>query len=292
MSQSLPDPSARAPAEHRSPIVRPTLVMPPPGEVSAPMDERLIAQRTRRSFIKGAAATAAAAGAWYWLRNRPLDNQALWPLRRVLETNEHLARDYFSHARRAPEFAYGSAPPIARVNGDIGLSGGFDASSWRLQVSGLAEGSGQASLSIADIKALPRTQLTMLFCCVEGWSMRVNWAGAKFADFVRKYPPPTRSGQRANPDNPADFFDYVAMQTPDGGYYAGYDIASLLHPQTLLCYEIDDQPITWAHGAPLRLVIPNKYGVKNLKRIGQIRYTNVRPADYWAQRGYDWYCGI
>jgi len=45
------------------------------------------------------------------------------------------------------------------------------------------------------------------------------------------------------------------------------------------------------HGAPLRLAIPVKYGIKNIKRIGTIRWTNVRPADFWGERGYDWYAG-
>jgi DMSO/TMAO reductase YedYZ molybdopterin-dependent catalytic subunit len=51
-------------------------------------------------------------------------------------------------------------------------------------------------------------------------------------------------------------------------------------------------PLSAEHGAPLRLVIPVKYGIKNLKRIGVIRFTEDRPADYWAARGYDWYAGL
>jgi DMSO/TMAO reductase YedYZ molybdopterin-dependent catalytic subunit len=50
--------------------------------------------------------------------------------------------------------------------------------------------------------------------------------------------------------------------------------------------------LTAGHGAPLRLVIPVKYGVKNIKRIGTIAYTNKRPQDYWANEGYDWYAGL
>ena len=84
---------------------------------------------------------------------------------------------------------------------------------------------------------------------------------------------------------------YAGAQTPDGKYYVGLDIASALHPQTLLCYEMDGRPLTPGHGAPLRLVIPIKYGIKNLKQIGTIQFTDVRPADYWAERGYDWYAG-
>jgi DMSO/TMAO reductase YedYZ molybdopterin-dependent catalytic subunit len=49
--------------------------------------------------------------------------------------------------------------------------------------------------------------------------------------------------------------------------------------------------LTPDHGAPLRLVIPVKYGIKSLKQIGAIRFTDRRPADYWAERGYDWYAG-
>jgi DMSO/TMAO reductase YedYZ molybdopterin-dependent catalytic subunit len=83
----------------------------------------------------------------------------------------------------------------------------------------------------------------------------------------------------------------VSLETPGRGYYVGLDIESALHPQTLLAYEMNGAPLQPMHGAPLRLAIPVKYGIKNIKRIGTIRYTNVRPADFWAERGYDWYAG-
>ena len=82
------------------------------------------------------------------------------------------------------------------------------------------------------------------------------------------------------------------MATPGDGYYVGLDMESMLHPQTLLCYEQNGVPLSQEHGAPLRLAIPVKYGVKNIKRIGTIRYSEPRPADYWAERGYDWYVGL
>src|SRR5207248_5872294 len=102
----------------------------------------------------------------------------------------------------------------------------------------------------------------------------------------------TRSGEtpeRAR--QPADLFDYVQLETPGGGYYVGLDMASALHPQTLLCYEMNGQPLTPDHGAPLRLVATVKYGIKNIKRIGTIRFLDTRPPDYWTERGYDWYSG-
>ena len=61
--------------------------------------------------------------------------------------------------------------------------------------------------------------------------------------------------------------------------------------RTLLCYEMNNQPLALEHGAPLRLVTPLKYGIKHIKRIGKITFTDQRPADFWAERGYDWYAG-
>jgi DMSO/TMAO reductase YedYZ molybdopterin-dependent catalytic subunit len=67
---------------------------------------------------------------------------------------------------------------------------------------------------------------------------------------------------------------------------------SALHPQTLLAYQMNGEDLADEHGAPLRLVIPVKYGIKNIKRIGKIEYRETQPADYWQQRGYDFYAGL
>lgn len=148
-------------------------------------------------------------------------------------------------------------------------------------------------LTLEDIRALPRVEMTTELKCIEGWSVIVNWAGARFSDFAASYRPPTREGRGA-PDvrgRPEDLVRYVGMETPDGGYYVGMDMPSALHPQTLLCYEMNGQPLTPEHGAPLRLVTPVKYGIKHIKRVGRITFTDERPADFWAERGYDWYSG-
>jgi DMSO/TMAO reductase YedYZ molybdopterin-dependent catalytic subunit len=64
-----------------------------------------------------------------------------------------------------------------------------------------------------------------------------------------------------------------------------------MHPQTLLCYEMNGKPLPMDQGYPLRLIIPVKYGIKSIKRIGSIYFSDQRPADYWAERGYDYYSG-
>jgi DMSO/TMAO reductase YedYZ molybdopterin-dependent catalytic subunit len=271
--------------------------MPPDNEMGPPRQAEAsdaeIRRRGRRGFISALFATAGGFGLWHWLHTRRMDEQIPWPLRRALELDESVARDFADPSHHAAQLPDGSAPPKPRLNGDIGLGNNFDPTKWRLNVSGLSTGNGSASLTLDDLKQLPLTRMTNRLCCIEGWDIWVNWGGVRFTDFLHRYPPNTPSGQRADPiGRPTDFYDYVAMNTPDNDYFVGLDIGSVIHPQTMLAYEIDGQPLTAAHGAPLRLVIPSKYGVKNIKRIGSIRYTGVRPADYWAQRGYDWYCGL
>jgi len=86
--------------------------------------------------------------------------------------------------------------------------------------------------------------------------------------------------------------DYVGLMTPDKGYYVGIDMPSAIHPQTILAYEMNGKPLPPNHGKPLRWIIPVKYGIKNLKRIGSITFSNQRPPDYWAEQGYDYYSGL
>jgi hypothetical protein len=146
-------------------------------------------------------------------------------------------------------------------------------------------------VTIEQIRKMPRTEIVTELKCIEGWSNIVHWAGVSLVDFLKKYPPATKSGKPFDPKRLGDLPEYVSMETPDGEYFVGLDMASALHPQTLLCYEMNGKPLTPEHGAPLRLAIPVKYGIKNIKNIGKIKFTDERPRDYWAELGYDWYAG-
>ena len=139
-------------------------------------------------------------------------------------------------------------------------------------------------LGMADILKLPKQELVTEFKCVEGWSQIVQWSGVRMADFIHAYPPAPK------PDGTLP--RYVYMETPSGDYYVGYDMHVCLHPQTLLVNEMAGEPLTQLHGAPLRLHTPAKYGYKQIKRIGLIAYTDVKPDDYWTKLGYDWYAGL
>jgi len=231
-----------------------------------------IARKTRRSFLAGGVATLAGLSCFEWMRSRRADEDEPWPLRIGLRADEQLSRDYFRPSRLARTFP-AAAVETGRPNGDIGLGDDPDPD-WKLNF-------GEQALSLADILALPKTVMITELKCIEGWSRVIQWGGARFSDFLAKFN-----------DEPLDGGSYVSLETPDGEYYVGLDMESAMHPQTLLCYEMNGRPLEPQHGAPLRLVTPVKYGIKNIKRIGTIEFQRSRPRDYWAERGYDWYAGF
>ena len=242
---------------------------------------------SRRGFAYAGAAALSGLAGWKWLVTRSAEDELPWPFRRVLALNEHLARAAFRASRTAPEFPR-SAAREPRVNGNIGIDPTIDPTAWKLRVLGTSGDGGARLFRLDEIQALPRVEMTTELKCIEGWSTVVHWAGARLADLAAVTGLSTRSGRGEDPGN---LLGYVSVETPDAAYYVGLDMASALHPQTLLCYEMDGEPLIMDHGAPLRLVIPVKYGIKSLKQIGTIRFTDRRPADYWAERGYDWYAG-
>ncbi len=145
-------------------------------------------------------------------------------------------------------------------------------------------------LTMADVRKLPHVEMVSEFKCIEGWSEIVYWGGARLRDFFSAFPPQRASdSQSASADLATGIPKYVGLDTPDGQYYVGVEREVAIHPQTLLAHELNGQPLTPDHGAPLRLVTPLKYGIKQLKQIGRITYTDAQPHDYWHEQGYDYY---
>jgi len=138
-------------------------------------------------------------------------------------------------------------------------------------------------LRMDELLKLPRVELVTEFKCIEGWSNVTHWGGVRLRDFIDAYPPEKMNGREPR---------YVYMETPNGDYYCGYDMAAARHPQSLLVTEMGGEPLLQEHGAPLRLHMPIKYGYKQIKRIGLIAYTDQKPDDYWTKLGYDWYAGL
>ena len=203
-------------------------------------------------------------------------------LKRSFEFNERVSQIFYSPKRLATEFRPDQITE-ARMNSDLGIADPVDLSTWRLEVSGLA--TGDRVLTFDDIKRLPRTEMITEFKCIEGWSYIAKWAGVRVSDLVASLAPSTPF---------QDLPKYVAMNTPDEKYFVGWDTQAIMHPQTLLAYDLNDAPLSREHGAPLRIASPNKYGIKQIKRVGRIEFTNERPRDFWAlpeNGGYDWYSG-
>jgi DMSO/TMAO reductase YedYZ molybdopterin-dependent catalytic subunit len=243
----------------------------------------------RRNFISFAAFAVLAGGAyegWRWLYKSPeeaagITGGARKPLRRALNKTELVFRRLFSNNHLVKTYPKSMAAKKVRVNSDIGIEAEkkFDPATWKLQV--VKKTGDILQVSLDELKSLPKTEIVYDFKCVEGWDQVQHWAGVKFSDFITHY----------KLDNLVKM-QYVGMETPDKGYYVGIDMPSAMHPQTLLAYEVNDRPLPLNHGAPLRLIVPVKYGIKNLKRIGTITFSNSRPRDYWAEQGYDYYSGL
>ena len=213
----------------------------------------------RRAFLKfGLAGTAVVGGLSQLLKISPH------------EFNERITRRLLGAGRLAPTFARDQARE-PRENGGIGLDG--EVGDWSLKIE--APGVATRTMAIDEVKALPRVEMTTELMCIEGWSEVVHWTGTPLSNLA-----------------PLNAPEYVSLVTPDQAYYVGLDLESALHPQTLLAWEMNGQALSSEHGAPLRLVIPVKYGIKSIKRVGSIHFGTDRPKDYWAERGYDWYSGL
>lgn len=222
---------------------------------------------------------AACFAGWKWLHQQPKDAGAPKPLRTALIANELIFSNIFNNNHLTKTFTKNSVVPRVRVNGDKGMSNDFDPTSWKLQI--VRNEGDTVRLTIEEIKALPKTEIIFDFKCIEGWSQVTHWGGVRFSDFVEK----VGLNDQAK-------LQFTGLVTPDNEYYVGIDSKSMMHPQTLLCYEMNGAPLPMNHGFPLRLIIPVKYGVKHIKRIGTIFFSSQRPRDYWYERGYDYYCGL
>jgi len=154
---------------------------------------------------------------------------------------------------------------------------GIDLENWTLTVGGAVQKAGEYKLS--QVQALPRIRQNTRHICVEGWDVIGRFGGARLSDFF------TLVGA----DTTARF---ITVKCADD-YYESLDMATALHPQTLLCYEMYDQPLTRQHGAPLRLQIPTKIGYKQAKYLTELKVTNVLDkVGYWEDQGYSSFYGL
>jgi len=217
--------------------------------------------------------------AWNWLKQQPKDKGAIKPLRSALETNEKIFKGALGNNTTVKTFDKADVVKNAKVNGLIGIPANADAATWRMQV--IKKSGETLSISLDEIKKLPKSEVTFDFKCIEGWDQVTNWGGVTIRDFMNHY------GLQSSAQ-----MQYAGLQTVDKKYYVGIDMKSFVLPQTMFCYEMNGEALSLKHGYPLRLIIPVKYGIKHLKCIGTLFFSNERPPDYWAEIGYDYYAGF
>ena len=209
--------------------------------------------------------------------------------------NRRAQRLFASRGKLAQEFSENDISPEFRSNGnpppttpDYAANAANQFSNWRLEVTGLVKQ--PASFSLADLKALPsRTQITR-HDCVEGWSVIGKWKGVRLEEIVN----------RVEPSQDAKYIVFRCMDSDSDGanYYESIDLVDADHPQTILAYEMNDQPLPVANGAPLRLRVENQLGYKQAKYIQSLEFVASfdkiasGKGGYWEDEGYEWYAGI
>jgi len=180
----------------------------------------------------------------------------------------HLAPEYpASMVLKPPRFnAYFDIEDLKPVNGDT----------WRLEVAGLVDD--KRPWTRQDLAALPQREMIIRHICVEGWDYIGQWSGVPLRAFL----------ERAGADLRAK---YVAFKTADD-YPSSIDMATALHPQTLLATTYAGETLPDPFGYPLRLRTATKLGFKNPKWITAIEVTNTYTGGYWENLGFNWHSSI
>lgn len=223
-------------------------------------------------------------------------NKKIQSLLEIAENGSRRAQRLVTpRSKLAKEFDAKDISPKFRANGNpppITMEYATDAQNhwtkWRLEVSGLIKQ--PASFSLADLKSMPsRTQITR-HDCVEGWSVIGKWKGVRLEEIIN----------RVQPGTDAKYVVFRCMDTDSDGvnYFESIDMIDAVHPQTILAYELNDQPLPIDNGAPLRLRVENQLGYKHAKYIRALEFVSSLnkigqgKGGYWEDQGYEWYAGI
>jgi DMSO/TMAO reductase YedYZ molybdopterin-dependent catalytic subunit len=234
----------------------------------------------RRDFLRlGVVAPASIVAACGWdggaliePRLRAISRINDWVGEKIFFSRTRLAREY-PVAQRTPMTDF-PAYSITRTH-----TGAFPEApaDWALEVGGLVRK--PVRLTPALLAALPRVTYTVKHHCVEGWTAVATWTGVPVAAVTQMVEPTAEAR-------------YLRFDSFDRKYSNGWDLASAMHPQTILAYAWNDRPLTVEHGAPLRLYSPVKLGYKLTKYLTAMTFTRQRPGGYWEDQGYPWLGGI
>ena len=189
----------------------------------------------------------------------------------------------FDRLAPVPQYQRADISPYFWPNGKLPTSdlwkglADSDFKDYRLKVFGLVEN--PVELSLEEIKAMGKQQQITMHNCIQGWSGIAEWGGvplAKLTELVRPH---------------ANVRHVVFFSFGEGGeggqYYDNHTIEDVKHPQSLLAYEMNDQPLNHVHGAPLRVRIENQLGFKQVKWIQSIEFVETFKPVYKGEGGYN-----
>jgi DMSO/TMAO reductase YedYZ molybdopterin-dependent catalytic subunit len=199
-------------------------------------------------------------------------------LRGVSEWNDRVQSFLFRPNHLAPTFSEAEVVKPARFNAhyDIADVKPVDGAAWRLELAGLIKD--KRPWTLEQIHALPQQEWIIRHICVEGWDYIGQWSGVNLRVFL----------ERIGADLGAK---YVAFKSADD-YTESLDMATALHPQTILATHYAREPITDPFGFPLRLRTATKLGFKNAKWVTAIEVTNTFSETFWSKQGFNWFAGI
>ena len=251
-----------------------------PGKVPDPAlldDHRpLIRTLQRRGLIRGALSLGALTMLTGCDFETPASVEAA--LRKVSDFNDSVQGLLFNPNKLAPTYPTSLVlkPPKFNAYYDIMDVKPVDGQKWRLELSGLINN--KAPWTVEQIETLPQQDEIIRHICVEGWDYIGEWSGVPLRVFL----------ERVGADKHAK---YVNFLTADD-YPSSIDMATALHPQTLLATKYAGETLAAPFGYPLRLRTSTKLGFKNPKWITAIEVTNTYMPGYWEKKGFNWFSGI
>jgi DMSO/TMAO reductase YedYZ molybdopterin-dependent catalytic subunit len=199
-------------------------------------------------------------------------------LRAVSSWNDGVQAAILRPDHLAPTFSPSQVvkPPRFNAYYDIENVRPVDGATWKLELAGLI--ADKRPWTLSQIDRLPEQELIIRHICVEGWDYIGQWSGPNLRAFL------TRVGA----DLTAKYVYFIC----NDDFTESIDMASALHPQTILATKYAGAPLADPFGYPLRLRTAVKLGYKNAKWIRAIEVTNTFRQTYWSERGENWFAGI
>ena len=199
-------------------------------------------------------------------------------LRKISSFNDWVQARIFDPNKLAPTYPESMVlkPPKFNAYYDITDVKPVDGSTWRLELAGLIDN--KTPWTVEQISALPEQDEIIRHICIEGWDYIGEWSGVPMRTFLERVGADTRA-------------KYVNFKTADD-YPSTLDMATALHPQTLLATKYARETLAAPFGYPLRLRTSTKLGFKNPKWITAIEVTNTYTPGFWEKDGFNWFSGI